>query len=86
MSLTVGPCQAGDRLTLPGERGGRTVKRLCLDRHITLAERDRLPAVYLGDRLAAVWGLGVDQEFAPEGEPCRFIQIMKNTEENHHEK
>ena len=86
MSLTVGPCQAGDRLTLPGERGGRTVKRLCLDRHITLAERDRLPAVYLGDRLAAVWGLGVDVEFAPEGEPCRFIQIMKKTEENHHEK
>ena len=86
MSLTVGPCQAGDWLTLPGARGGRTVKRLCLDRHITLAERDRLPAVYLGNRLAAVWGLGVDVEFAPEGEPCRFIQIMKNTEENHHEK
>lgn len=86
MSLMVGPCQPGDRLTLPGARGGRTVKRLCLDRHIPLAERDRLPAIYLGDRLAAVWGLGVDQKFAPEGEPCRFIQIMKNTEENHHEK
>lgn len=82
----VAPCNPVDRLTLPGARGGRTVKRLCLDRHITLAERDRLPAIYLGDRLAAVWGLGVDAEFAPEGEPCRFIQIMKKTEENHHEK
>lgn len=86
MSLTVGPCAPGDRLTLPGERGGRTVKRLCLDRHISLAQRDRLPAVYLGDRLAAVWGLGVDTEFLPQGEPCRFIQINKRTEENHHEK
>ncbi len=84
--VSVAPCDPAARLTLPGARGGRTVKRLCLDRHIPLAERDGLPAIYLGDRLAAVWGLGVDQEFAPEGEPCRFIQIMKNTEENHHEK
>ena len=84
--VSVASCDPAARLTLPGARGGRTVKRLCLDRHIPLAERDGLPAIYLGDRLAAVWGLGVDQEFAPEGEPCRFIQIMKNTEENHHEK
>ena len=84
--VSVAPCDPGARLTLPGERGGRTVKRLCLDRHISLSERDRLPALYLGDRLAAVWGLGVDTEFAPEGTPCRFIQIKKKTEENHHEK
>ena len=84
--ITVAPCDLNARLMLQGANGARSVKRLCLDRHITLAERDRLPAVYLGDRLAAVWGLGVDVEFAPEGEPCRFIQIMKNTEENHHEK
>ncbi|MCI6055448.1 MAG: hypothetical protein MR728_09560 [Dysosmobacter sp.] len=63
------------------------MKRLCLDRGISLAERDRLPAVYAGDRLAAVWRLGVDTEFLPEGEgPCRFIQILKHTEENSHEK
>ena len=84
--VSVAPCDPGARLTLPGERGGRTVKRLCLDRHISLSERDRLPALYLGDRLAAVWDLGVDTEFAPEGTPCRFIQIKKETEENHHEK
>lgn len=84
--VSVAPCDPGERLTLPGARGGRTVKRLCLDRHISLSERDRLPAIYLGDRLAAVWGLGVDTEFAPEGTPCRFIQIKKETEENHHEK
>lgn len=84
--IAVGPCDPGARLTLPGARGGRTVKRLCLDRHISLAQRDCLPAIYLGDRLAAVWSLGVDTEFLPQGEPCRFIQIMKKTEENHHEK
>lgn len=82
----VAPCDPGARLTLPGSRGARTIKRLCLDRHISLSERDGLPAIYLGERLAGVWGLGVDIQFAPEGLPCRFIQIMKKTEENHHEK
>ena len=84
--VAVGPCDGGARLTLPETHGGgRTVKRLCLD--ISLAERESLPAVYAGDRLAAVWRLGVDTEFLPEGEgPCRFIQILKHTEENSHEK
>lgn len=74
--VTVGLCVPGDRLTLPGTRGSRSVKRLCLDRRISLAERDRLPAVYVEGRLAAVWRLGVDTAFAPEdGAPCRFIKI-----------
>lgn len=82
------PCDPGERLTLPETHGGsRSVKRLCLDRRISLSERDRLPAIYVGDRLAAVWRLGVDIAFAPEGEgPCRFIQILKITEESDHEK
>ncbi len=76
--VTVAPCPPGERLTLPGSRGARSVKRLCLDRHISLAERDRLPAIYAGGRLAAVWRLGVDTAFAPEGGgPCRFIKIEK---------
>lgn len=85
-AVTAAPCRGGERLTLPGTNGARTVKRLCLDRHISLAERERLPAIYLGGRLAAVWRLGVDTEFLPEGAPCRFVQIIKETEENHHEK
>lgn len=86
--VAVAPCDAGARLTLPGTHGGgRTVKRLCLDRGIPLAERDRLPAIYAGESLAAVWGLGVDFRFLPEGDgPCRFIQIMKDTEEKTYEK
>lgn len=76
--VTVAPCPPGERLTLPGARGGRSVKRLCLDRRISLAERDRLPAVYVENKLAAVWRLGVDTAFAPEeGTPPRFIKIEK---------
>lgn len=76
--VTVAPCVPGERLTLPGARGGRSVKRLCLDRGISLEERDRLPAVYVNGELAAVWRLGVDIAFAPGGgEPRRFIQVEK---------
>lgn len=81
-AVTVAPCVPGDRLTLPSTHGGsRSVKRLCLDRRISLTERDRLPAIYADGRLAAVWRLGVDMAFAPEGEACRFIQIIRQTEE-----
>ena len=81
--VSAGPCPPGERLTLPGANGSRSVKRLCLDRRISLEERDRLPAVYAGGTLAAVWRLGVDASFAPEGEgPCRFIKITKHKEED----
>lgn len=80
--VTAAPCPPGERLTLPGARGSRSVKRLCLDRRISLAERDRLPAIYVEGKLAAVWRLGVDAAFAPEGrEPCRFIKIEKTEQQ-----
>ena len=88
MGLTVGPVAPGDRLCLPETHGGgRSVKRLCLDHRISLSERDRLPAIYAGGTLAAVWRLGVDESFAPSaGEPCRFIQITEIEKEREHEK
>lgn len=80
--IFVGPCPPGGRLTLPQSRGARTIKRLCLDRGISLEKRDALPAIYVRDQLAAVWQLGVDVKFLPEGSARRFIQIHTNTEEN----
>ena len=84
-TITVAPCAPGDRLVLPETHGGgRSVKRLCVDRRIGPKERDRLPAIYEDGHLAAVWRLGVDVKFLPEGEPYRFIQIIKETEEKKH--
>jgi len=81
--LSAGPCDPAARLVLPGTQGGgRTVKRLCLDRRISLEERASLPAVYAGGRLAAVWRLGVDESFLPEGESCRFVRIEKEGEDH----
>lgn len=83
----VAPCPPGARLTLPETNGGaRTVKRLCADRGIPFPEREQLPAVYLSGRLAAVWRLGVNTQFLPAGNACRFIQIIKEkTEEREHD-
>ena len=65
----------------PGDPGrGRSIKRLCLDHHLS-SERDRLPAIYAGGELAAVWRLGVDEAFIPSaGAPCRFIRIERSAE------
>ncbi|MBQ9521038.1 MAG: tRNA lysidine(34) synthetase TilS [Oscillospiraceae bacterium] len=74
-TVTVRPCPAGERLTLPGSNGSRTLKRLCADRRISLRERDTLPAFYVAGRLAAVWRIGTDAAFVPDTPACRFIRV-----------
>ena len=77
----IAPLTGAERLTLPGQRGGsRTVKRLCRDRGIDPIRRQRLPGVFLGAELAAVWPLGTDEAFLPTGGECRFLSIMGTTE------
>lgn len=75
-ALRVSHCDAGAYLRLPGTNGARSVKRLCIDAGIPLRVRETLPALYSGDRLAAVWGLGVDEAFVPRaGERTCFVRI-----------
>ena len=73
--VAVRPLAAGERLTLPGSNGPRTLKRLCLDKRVSLAERDALPAFYVGGRLAAVWKIGADAAFVPDATRRLFIRI-----------
>ena len=56
----MGPYTGGQRLTLPGSRGGRSVKRLLADRGIPPELRQRVPVLCVGDRRAAVWGVVTD--------------------------
>ena len=75
--LFVGPCDLSARLTLEGANGARSVKRLCVDKKVPLSERGALPAIYAGDRLAAVWRLGTDVSFLPQrSEDTRFVRIV----------
>ena len=76
-AIFVAPCDLNARLTLEGANGARSVKRLCVDKKITPPERDALPAIYAGDRLAAVWRLGTDVSFLPQSEEdARFVRIV----------
>ena len=75
-TLTAAPCSAGAYLTLAGATGARSVKRLCIDRHIPPSARDTLPALYVNGQLAAVWPLGADAAFspAPDSRQC-FVRV-----------
>ena len=75
--VSVRPCPPGERLTVPGTPGSRTLKRLCVDRRISLRERDTLPAFYVGGRLAAVWRIGPDAAFVPDGPERLFLRVRR---------
>ena len=78
-----GPCGAGRPSGSAGDPRGRPQHQTAVHGPPDLPPgADRLPAVYAGGCLAAVWRLGVDMAFAaPEGEPCRFIQITEAAKE-----
>lgn len=76
-AIFVAPCDLNARLMLQGANGARSVKRLCVDRKLSLTERDALPALYVGGRLAAVWRLGTDVTFLPEGgDAACFVRVV----------
>lgn len=86
-ALTVSAWEPADRMTLPGARGERSLKRLCADGGWTPTQRDGLPVLRAGGRPAAVPGVGVDMRFLPkEGEAPLYVQFRQKTEENDHEK
>ena len=70
-----------DRMTLPGSRGSRSVKRLCAERGISPAERDTLPVLRVNGQIAAMALLGTTLEFAPQNDEntvyIRFEKITK---------
>ena len=80
-TVTAAPCRLAERLTLPGSRGGRTLKRLFTERSVPAEMRSTIPAIRIDDRLAAVPGLGIDQNFLPQsGEDTITLSINKHDE------
>ena len=75
-----------DRMTLPGSRGKRSLKRLCAEGGISLQAREALPVLRAGERPAAVPGVGVDLEFLPRGEDAVLYVTFSKRKENEYEK
>ena len=79
-TLTVTAWDPKDRLN------GRTVKRLCGERGISPQERDRLPVLRVNGIAAAVPGLPIQENFAPDRyERAVRVIFLKVTEENNNE-
>ena len=78
--LSVTGWESRDRMTLPGSRGSRSVKRLCADRGISPMERDTLPVLRVGEQAAAMARLGLNLEFAPKNDQKTvYIRFEKTT-------
>jgi tRNA(Ile)-lysidine synthase len=78
--LRVTTWQKDDRMTLPGSRGARSFKRICVDCGISPTQRDLLPVLRVNGKAAAVPGVGMDLEFTPQTDAVVFL-TFKNTEE-----
>ncbi len=65
--------QPQDRMTLPGQEGSRSLKRLFVDVGIGMKEREETPVIYVGNRVAAVLGIGVDRQFAEKKKNLKYV-------------
>lgn len=63
LRLTVRTWRASDRMTLPGARGARSLKRLYAERGIPPEIRDGLPVLCCGDSVVAAAGIGTDSRY-----------------------
>ena len=61
------------RMTLPGQEGSRSLKRLFADAGFSVAQREETPVVYVGTRIAAVPGIGIDRTFAEKEAGMKYI-------------
>ena len=85
--LSVTGWSPSDRMTLPGSRGARSLKRLCADAGIRPWERDAMPVLRSGETLAAVPGIGVDLKFLPREEHAViYVTFHHKKEERQYEK
>lgn len=71
--VTVRNRRPGDRIHPLGAAGSRKLKDLLIDRRVPRRERDRLPLICVGERIAWVPGVTIDQRFRLAGEPTAWI-------------
>lgn len=73
--VTVRLRQGGESLRPAGRGGRHSLKKLFQENGVPPWWRNRMPLVYVGERLAAVPGIAVDQEFsAQQGEQGLWIE------------
>ena len=76
--ITVRSWHPDDRLTLPGSRGARSVKRLFAERGIVSPEREQIPVVCVDGKAAAIFAVGQDEDFLNRKQIIITIKIKED--------
>lgn len=77
-ALTLKPRLGGERISPPKRGGSRDVKRLLQEYREAPWWRERLPMLYVGEQLAAVADLAIDEQFAAKtGEMGYLVQWQR---------
>lgn len=79
--VTVRNRRPGDRIHPLGASGSRKLKELLIDRRVPRRDRDRLPLICVGERIAWVPGVTIDQRFRITGEPNAWLAQVESTAE-----
>jgi tRNA(Ile)-lysidine synthase len=77
--VTVRNRRPGDRLCPLGSGGSRRLKEVLVDRRVPRARRARLPLLCVGDRIAWVPGVTIDQRFRIRTEAAAWVATLTST-------
>lgn len=80
--LQISGWTGGERLRLPGANGERTLKRLYRDKKLPPNGREAYPALFWGDSLAAVFGIGTGVWAKGYEPPCWVVRLRKESGDN----
>jgi tRNA(Ile)-lysidine synthase len=71
--VTIRNRRPGDRIHPLGARGSRRLKEVLIDRRVPRGERQRLPLLCVGDRIAWAPGVTIDQGFRLDGHATAWV-------------
>ncbi len=79
--VTVRNRRPGDRLHPLGAGGSRRLKEVLIDRRMPRHQRDRLPLLCIGERIAWVPGVTIDQRFRIAGQATAWVATLEDMED-----
>jgi tRNA(Ile)-lysidine synthase len=75
--VSLGFRQGGERIQLQGQAHHKSLKHLFQQWHIPPWQRDRIPLLFCDDKLIAIVGYGVSDEFAVNGDQQGYFPSLK---------
>ena len=77
--VTIRNRRPGDRIHPLGGRGSRRLKEVLIDRRVPREVRERLPLLCVGERVAWVPGVTIDERFRLAGHATAWVAEVATT-------